>query len=40
MNGVTFKAIRSLLHFSQHEAAEIIGGVTLRNWSSWEAGTQ
>lgn len=28
MNGVTLKAIRSLLHFSQHEAAELIGGVT------------
>ncbi|MFZ6756493.1 DUF1870 family protein [Undibacterium sp. Ji50W] len=40
MNGVTLKAIRSLLHFSQHEAAELIGGVTQRNWSNWEAGAQ
>lgn len=40
MNGVSLKAMRSLLHFSQHEAAELIGGVSVRTWSNWEAGIQ
>ena len=40
MNGVSLKAMRSLLYFSQHEAVELIGGVLVRIWSGWEAGTQ
>ena len=40
MNGIKLKAIHSLLHFSQHEAAELIGGVSVRSWNSWEAGEQ
>lgn len=40
MNGVSLKAMRSLLHFNQHEAAELIGGVSVRTWSNWEAGAQ
>ncbi|MBC3906125.1 Aca2/YdiL-like domain-containing protein [Undibacterium umbellatum] len=40
MNGVSLKAMRSLLRFSHNEAAELIGGVPVRTWSSWEAGTQ
>ncbi len=40
MNGVSLKAMRSLLHFNQHEAAELISGVSVRTWSNWEAGAQ
>ena len=36
MNGSTLKALRSLLFFTQDEAAILIGGVSLRSWQYWE----
>lgn len=38
MNGSTLKALRSLLFFTQDEAAILIGGVSLRSWQYWEVG--
>jgi hypothetical protein len=36
MNGSTLKALRSLLFFTQDEAATLIGGVSTRSWNYWE----
>lgn len=36
MNGSTLKALRSLLFFTQDEAAALVGGVSLRSWQYWE----
>lgn len=36
MNGATLKALRSLLFFTQDEAAVLVGGVSTRSWQYWE----
>lgn len=38
MNGSTLKALRSLLFFTQDEAAILIGDVSTRSWNYWEVG--
>ena len=38
MNGATLKAARSLLQFSQDEAANLIGDVSTKSWNYWECG--
>lgn len=40
MNGSTLKALRSLLFYTQDEAAALIGEVSLRSWQYWEQGNR
>ena len=36
MNGITLKALRLALGFTQEEAANMIGAVSMRTWRYWE----
>lgn len=38
MTPATLQALRRLLFFSTDEAAELIGGVSVRSWHYWERG--